>query len=131
MPVIKRNFPNQTGMDGALSPEFQDRIRRLRGEARLTLADVAHEMKISGPFLSQLLKEDHPARVRTMHLPRFVSAIEALEGRHGIGPVPTVPTTSEGGIENGGSAEDLLETLIRHANSRGFSVTFAPLPNQL
>ena len=84
MPIVKRSFPNQTGLDGTLSPAFQERIRRLRGEARLTLADVAHEMKISGPFLSQLLKEEHPARVRSMHVPRFVSAIETLEAKHGI-----------------------------------------------
>lgn len=131
MTIIKRNFPNQTGMDGALSPEFQNRIRRLRGEARLTLADVAHEMKISGPFLSQLLKEDHPARVRSIHLPRFVSAIEALEARHGSSAsASTASTALESDTQSGMPAEDLLETLIRHANTRGFSVTFSPLPKQ-
>lgn len=68
----------QDGKNGPLKKDIRDRIAifRTRGS---TLADIGEALGFSGPFVSQLLNEKRPGRVRTIHIPRIIKALEKAE----------------------------------------------------
>jgi predicted nucleotide-binding protein len=68
----------QDGKNGPLKKEIRDRIAvfRTRGS---TLADIGEALGFSGPFVSQLLNERRPGRVRSIHVPRIIKALEVAE----------------------------------------------------
>jgi hypothetical protein len=112
----------QDGKNGALRKGVRDRLTALR-EHGLTLADVGKLLDLSGPFVSQLLNEKTPGRVRSTHIPRIIKAIEAAEQSYpAINPVarPAVEPTIEK------STGDTLAYHMRAIDALGFNVTVSP-----
>ena len=68
----------QDSKDGALKKDLRDRISRFR-TLGFTLAEIAEAIGFSGPFVSQLLNEKSPARVRSIHIPKILKALEEAE----------------------------------------------------
>jgi predicted transcriptional regulator len=112
----------QDGKNGALKKEVRDRLTALR-EYGLTLADVGKLLDLSGPFVSQLLNEKTPGRVRSTHIPRIVKAIEAAEQSYlqtkSVARVTVVPTLEK-------SIGDTLAYHMRAIDALGFNVTVSP-----
>jgi hypothetical protein len=115
----------QEHRDGPLNSEFRARIKRVRAKLRLPLVDIGKEFGISGPFASNLLREINPGRVRSVHIPRFVNALEELEKQAGLRP----RDQDDGRAASQNPPTDhSMEELIRLAHKNGFAVTFTPLP---
>jgi predicted nucleotide-binding protein len=68
----------QEGKNGALTKGVRDRIAafRVRGS---TLSDIAEALGFSASFVSQLLNDVRPARVRTIRVPRIIEVLEKAE----------------------------------------------------
>lgn len=115
---IDRAFQSET--NGSLTGTARARIATVKTRLGLTLAQIGRRFGFSGPFMSQLLREDDPARVRSKHIPRLRAALEQLEVEAGVGQ----PT--------GASSPPLhqvatMEDLIRAAHRLGFEISFKPL----
>ncbi len=70
----------QIGKNGPLAKGLRDRLTRLR--SLFTLKEIGEIVGFSGPFVSQILHEQHPARVDGKHIERIVRAIEEVEGKN-------------------------------------------------
>jgi hypothetical protein len=106
----------QEHKDGALTREIRDRITKFR-MAGSTLADIGREIGFSSAFVGQLLNEKSPARVRSIHVPRIIKALEAAER-----------DTESGAGEHSAdlAASNLsLEELIQAITAKGFVVTIS------
>src|SRR6266571_1041123 len=68
----------QDGKNGPLKKELRDRINRFR-TLGYTLAEIGKAIGFSGPFVSQLLNSTTPGRVRSIHIPRIIKALEKAE----------------------------------------------------
>ena len=102
----------QERKDGPLTQELRSRIGKFR-ELGSTLAEIGDEIGFSGAFVSQLLNDKHPARVRTIHVPRIIRKLEEAEQSAGIAPK-----------EQGTASPRLsLEDLIKAITAKGFEVT--------
>ena len=109
----------QEEKDGPLNQSVRDRIQKFRQRGS-TLADIAKALEFSGPFVSQLLNEKRPARVRSIHIPRIIKALEEAESEHGR----EARAASGEAVQ---SAEGLsLEDLINAIDARGFDVSVRP-----
>ena len=123
--MSKLNLAHQMSFNGPLASDLRERIQTLREKnSSLTLANLGYEMKISGPFLSTLLRDPNPASVRTKHIERIVSAVKKLESQEGLS---SHDGEMMGASEQTGTVECTLEELVRMANLMGFAVTFTPL----
>jgi predicted nucleotide-binding protein len=71
----------QDGKNGPLKKEIRDRISAFRTRGS-TLADIGAAIGFSGPFVSQLLNEKRPGRVRSIHVARIIKALEKAEREH-------------------------------------------------
>jgi hypothetical protein len=111
---------HQEHRDGPLTKSVRARIQKFR-EMGSTLADIGQALGFSGPFVSQLLNEKRPARVRSVHLPRIMRALEEAEIEHGLRP-GKVDKEPDEAPENDLS----LEELIRRIDAKGFQVTITP-----
>ncbi|AZV21589.1 hypothetical protein [Mesorhizobium sp. M7A.F.Ce.TU.012.03.2.1] len=122
MPIKKRNlFPHQKGLNGPLDEPFKKRLQRIRNVGGLTYDKLGQKLGISGSFASNLLQQE--AHTRTVHIPRYLSAVEQLERELGI--VGGEAITVSASVPQ--SDPISLEGLIRYANSQGFAVTFTPI----
>ena len=113
--TIDRAF--QSGTNGPLTGTARARILGVKNRLGLTLAQLGRRFGFSGPFMSQLLRDEDPARVRSKHIPRLRAALEQMEIEAGIGVATSqtsLPITT-------------MEDLIRAAHRLGFAVTFKPL----
>jgi hypothetical protein len=72
----------QDGKNGPLKKEIRKRIAALRTRG-YTLADIGETLGFSGSFVSHLLNEARPGRVRSRHVPRIIEALEAAERERG------------------------------------------------
>jgi hypothetical protein len=70
----------QDEKNGPLNKALRDRLRRFR--SIFTLAEIGDELDFSGPFISQILNEKHPARVDSKHIGRIVRAVEEAETKY-------------------------------------------------
>jgi len=117
------NPAHQTSSNGPLSIGLRERIQKLREKnPSLTLATLGQKMAISGPFLSTLLRDGNPGSVRSKHVERIAAAVAKLETEEGLS------SPAGNGMEYSEPPEGSLDDLIRLANSKGFAVTFTPLP---
>jgi hypothetical protein len=76
----------QDGRNGTLSKELRERVRRFR--SFMTLAEIGKELSFSGPFISQILNENAPARVDSKHIPRIVKAVVDAESKYAKKLIP-------------------------------------------
>lgn len=74
----------QDGRNGPLKREVRKRITALRTRGS-TLADIGKHLGLSGSFVGQLLNEVRPGRVRSIHVPRIIAALEAAERESSVG----------------------------------------------
>ncbi|MER8923414.1 hypothetical protein [Mesorhizobium sp. M0802] len=128
MTIVRRTFPHQTGLDGELDENMKSRLQALRANGRLSLNELGRELQLSGTFLSSLLRIG--ARIRSVHIPRIAAAVERLERQYATqgAPVDTAAPLVDAPVSPPAAPEGLsLEALVRHANSRGFAVTFTPI----
>jgi hypothetical protein len=114
----------QMGDNGPLSPTVRKRIETAKNRLNLTLNEVGGFLGFSGAFVSAILRDDDPARVRSKHVERIVRALEALEARAGI-----ANTAPPSGGSAGATQAASLDDLVRLAHQLGFSVEFKPLKN--
>jgi hypothetical protein len=114
----------QTGPNGPLTALVRERFNRAKNKLNLTLGEVGARVDFSGPFMSQLLRDDHPARMRTKHTERVVAALEKLEFEAGLGPAPS---GTDAAAPARIAVADSLEALVRAAHNLGFEVSFKPL----
>jgi hypothetical protein len=70
----------QDGKNGPLNKALRDRLARFR--SIFTLAEIGEAVGFSGPFVSQILNERHPARVDSKHIERVVRAVEDAETKY-------------------------------------------------
>ena len=68
----------QDGKDGPITKEIRDRIRFFQTLGS-TLGDIGEVLEFSGSFVSQLLNDRRPGRVRTIHIPRIIKLLEDAE----------------------------------------------------
>ncbi len=112
----------QLSKDGPLSKDVRVRLKKFR-EKGYTLAQIGTRLGFSGAFISQLLNDSTPARIRSIHVPGLVQAIEHAEIEEGLvkGPRPgkSQPATSD-------ASQLPLEELIRAISAKGFDVTVTP-----
>jgi hypothetical protein len=115
---IDRAFQSET--NGPLTGTARTRVATVKTRLGLTLAQIGRRFGFSGPIMSQLLREEDPARVRSKHIPRLRAALEQLEVEAGVGPPtgasPTFPRQMA-----------TMEDLIRAAHRLGFEISFKPL----
>ena len=111
----------QTEKDGSLTKSLRDRLQKFR-ENGATLADIGARLGFSGAFISQLLNEKRPGRIRTIHIRALVQAVEHAEIEEGIVDNPTSATKP---LTNDASQLP-LEDLIRAISAKGFDVTVTP-----
>src|SRR4051794_23115590 len=114
---IDRAFQSET--NGSLTGTARTRIATVKSRLGLTLAQIGRRFGFSGPFMSQPLREDGPARVRSKHIPRLRAALEQLEVEAGLGPTGASPPHFH--------QVATMEDLIRAAHRLGFEVSFKPL----
>lgn len=115
---IDRAFQSET--NGPLTGTARNRITTVKSRLGLTLAQIGRRFGFSGPFMSQLLREEDPTRIRSKHIPRLRAALEQLEVEAGVAqPTGTSPTP----IHQLATMEDL----IRAAHRLGFEISFKPL----
>jgi|1185.fasta_scaffold777983_2 hypothetical protein len=107
----------QDGPNGPLKKEVRDRINAFRPDS--TLAQIGEAFGFSGPFISQLLNPKNPARVRTLHVPRMMKALEKAEAERNTGQTSLIAAA-------GSSAQMSLEDHIRAIDALGFTVTVTP-----
>lgn len=112
----------QDGKDGPLNAATRARLNKFR-ELGCTLKEIGDAFKMSGPFVSQMLNEKSPARVRSIHVPRIVEAIEKGERDWKIKPPAN---TSSHQPSKSGNATLTLEDHIRAIDALGFTVTVTP-----
>src|ERR1700722_16953830 len=110
----------QESKDGPLSVAVRDRLQKFR-EAGFTLKDIGDLLGFSGPFISQLLSQKSPGRVRSIHIPKIIQAIEHAEIENGIAGVPA-PKKPDALVDMS------LEALMRAIEAKGFEVTVKPKP---
>jgi transcriptional regulator with XRE-family HTH domain len=103
----------QDRKDGALTKDVRERLQKIR-EKGFTLKDIGDLLGFSGPFISQLLNERSPARLRSVHIPKIIQAIERAEAEI----VPSVKQPNPLAQE-----EMSLEQLMRAIVAKGFEVT--------
>lgn len=111
----------QTEKDGPLTQKLRDRLQKFRQNGS-TLADIGTRLGFSGAFISQLLNEKKPARIRSIHIPGLVQAVEHAEIEEGI---VTKPGNALLSVVNDASKLP-LEDLIRAISAKGFDVTVTP-----
>jgi hypothetical protein len=112
----------QTSQDGPLTPQLRERINSFRPEA--TLADIGKTLGFSGAFISQLLSEKNPSRVRTLHMPRIIKALEFAERERDMLNSPTKTAKPE--PTNPVPTAMTLEDHMRAIDALGFTVTVTP-----
>lgn len=110
----------QQSKDGPLSKELRKRLNAFR-ELGFTLKDIGDRLGFSGPFISQLLNEKTPARIRSIHIPKVVQAIEHAEIENGLrNAVPKIGAAKR-------QIDDLsLEELMNAISAKGFEVSVKP-----
>jgi len=128
--MASHNPAYQMGANGPLSPSIRKRIETAKNRLNLTLAEVGDDLGFSGPFVSTLLRNTSPGRVRTKHIDRIVDALEKLEVKAGIRTVLSAHNTqyTPTATEKVNSTPELsMLDLIRAAHKLGFEVSFKPL----
>jgi hypothetical protein len=116
----------QDGRDGPLNAATRARLKKFR-EVGCTLKEIGEAFKMSGPFVSQMLNEKSPARVRSIHIPRIVEAIERGERDWKITPPTGTPKLSDAERSTQAQKASMsLEDHIRAIDALGFSVTVTP-----
>ncbi|MCP3417927.1 hypothetical protein NLM16_27855 [Bradyrhizobium brasilense] len=113
----------QDGKNGPLNAATRARLGKFR-ELGCTLKEIGDAFKMSGPFVSQMLNEKSPARVRSIHVPRIVEAIERGERDWKIKSANARSHQSS----KTGNATLTLEDHIRAIDALGFTVTVTPKP---
>jgi transcriptional regulator with XRE-family HTH domain len=109
----------QVSKDGPLTRPVRDRLQRFR-EVGFTLREIGDRLGFSGAFVSQLLNEKNPARVRSVHIPAMIQAIEHAEIENGL------RTGKNKGKSVDAPDRLTLEELIRAIAAKGFEVTIKP-----
>lgn len=117
--AIDRAFQSET--NGPLTGTARARIVAVKSRLGLTLAQLGRRFGFSGPFMSQLLRVEDPARIRSKHIIRLRAALEQLEVEAGISPA------ANGQISRPLHQVATMEDLIRAAHRLGFEVAFKPL----
>ena len=109
----------QESKDGPLTKDIRNRIEKFR-EKGYTLKDIGDRLGFSGPFISQLLNTKSPARIRSIHIPEMIQAIEHAEIENGLAE-SRAPAKSEVAFEH-----TTLEELMLAIEAKGFEVTVRP-----
>lgn len=110
----------QDGPNGPLKKEVRDRLNAFRPE--FTLAEIGEAIGFSGAFASQILSSKTPGRVRSLHVPRIIKALEKAEAERQMTP-PSRPVAS---APSAGPTQLSLEDHIRAIDALGFTVTVTP-----
>ena len=114
----------QMGENGPLKPAVRKRLDEVKNRLNLTLVQVGSRLGFSGPFVSALLKDSDPARVRTKHVDRIISVLEEMEIEAGIRPGAPAPMPRP---DSKAKADISLNDLVHAAHKLGFEVSFKPL----
>jgi len=101
--------------NGPLSKALRARIAKFRGD--YTLNEIGEALGFSGAFISSLLNEKTPGRIRTIHIPGIVRELEDAEKRH-AGQL-TAKATSKSQAKN----EKDLAYHLRAIDRLGFKIT--------
>jgi transcriptional regulator with XRE-family HTH domain len=109
----------QVSNNGPLTKDVRDRLDKFR-QIGFTLKDIGDRLGFSGPFISQLLNSKSPGRVRTIHIPKIIQAIEHAEIENGIAPNIAAPKNKTA------ISEMSLEALMHAIEAKGFEVTVKP-----
>jgi len=112
----------QAEYNGPLTASVRKRLNTAKNKLNLTLAKVGQKMEFSGPFMSQLLRDDDPARIRTKHIERVIAALEKLEAEAGLtgnAPAGEDKKTNSSGLT--------LEEIVHAAHKLGFEISLKPL----
>jgi predicted transcriptional regulator len=109
---------HQNGKDGTLTKSVRVRLQKLR-EKGFTLKDIGDQLGFSGPFISQLLNEKSPGRVRSIHVAKMIQSIERAEAVNGI-------ANHDEESKPSAESEMSLEQLMRAIEAKGFEVTVKP-----
>ncbi len=126
MPAHNSQF--QLGENGPLKPAVRQRLENVKDKLNLTLAQVGTRLDFSGPFISALLKDSNPARVRTKHVNRIMAAIHQMEVQAGVSSAPARSQSPQPSPPLQPSASSpALSDLIQAAHRLGFEVSFKPL----
>lgn len=112
----------QVSKDGPLTKMVRDRITEFRTRGS-TLADIAKVLGFSGPFVSQLLNEDRPARVRSIHIPRIIKVLREAEQEEGI--VVDEPALDAALIDDSPAVELSALDHMKALRAMGYTVTIA------
>lgn len=110
----------QEGKNGRLSKEVRERLNRFR-TLGYTLAEIGEAIGFSGPFVSQLLNPKAPGRIRSIHIPKIIEALDRAERAEEEKAVP-----GQNIARPMGSSTMSLEDHIRAIDALGFSVTVSP-----
>ena len=104
----------QTEKDGTLTDDVRKRLNKFR-ELGYTLAQIGDATGFSGAFMSSLLSEKSPGRIRSVHMPKFIKTLEDAEKAEGLvkGGAPKTKKTLE---------SYSLEELINAIKAKGFTV---------
>lgn len=124
--------------NGCLTPETRHRISEARDRLGLTWQEVGQRFGFSGGFARFLaIGTEQQGRVRTKHVERIISALEAMEAEAGIGGQPSrfhaepeaieVPARRSSRV----TGELLsLEEIISQLHQYGFEVSLRPLQSK-
>jgi predicted nucleotide-binding protein len=104
----------QDAKDGPLSKVIRQRISAFHVPG-VTLADIGEVLGFSGSFVSQLLNEKRPGRVRTIHVPGIIQALERAERDRDQSAAKRPQTTHE--RRHSSSKENLVKPQIFIASS--------------
>ncbi len=121
----------QQKFDGPLTDTAIARVQRLRAKSRLSLAEIAAAMGISGPFLSNLLRRavsrgNVAALGTAKNADRLKAALLDLERRYGLVAAENQQAPLTGAVVASPSSPS-LDALVRAIHGRGFAVTLTPL----
>lgn len=111
------NSAHQEEKDGPLTKSVRQRLNKFR-QLGYTLSDIGEALGFSGPFISQLLNEKKPARIRSVHVPELIKTLEEAEAEEGLTKKNKSKPTDASAL----SLEELMNAII----AKGFNVSVTP-----
>jgi hypothetical protein len=108
----------QAGPNGPWTPEFRDRVVRVKDQLGYSLADLGGTFGFSGSFVHGLMTGKHGYNMSSKHADRVLQALEGLEVQAGFRKAAPV--------SNGTSGQSDLAELIRRIHDLGFTVELKP-----
>jgi len=114
----------QTSYNGTWTPEFRERVTRIREETNMSFKELGKRLDFSGSFVSQLTAGKSDINMGTRHAVRVERAVRALELEVFGDNESSAPTTA---AIQGAVSRLPLEELINQLHQIGYSVQLSPL----